>query len=479
MLLAAILAACSPEPASRAGPPPIVLVSLDTFRADRIGAWGNPDGLTPNLDAFAAEATIFTSAWSQAVQTAPSHTSAFTSRYPSEQVGADNAPFAPPDQPMLASLLKLYGYATGAFVGGADLAKYRGLDVGFDVYTPSRDFGGLFHTAPGALAWIDGVDRDAPWFLFVHGYDTHSPYLKPPPVGRMHTASPAPEVGVDAVRAGSERIIDGFLYDDFLPLVLSFDREVRPRSPRGRDRMAEMTAGDDSMPVSDADLDFVRDVYDGGVSWADAQFGLLMAALQARGVLDEAVVVVMSDHGEQLGENGLFGHCCEVNDAESHVPLMIRMPGGAGGGRKVDGLVELVDLMPTLLEISGVTPPAGMRGRSLMPAIRGEPFAGREVALTEGTETLRTVSVRGPTGRLTYLGLSATSPWLADVVEAARLDGPGFVATDGLPAPDREALRTSLVTWARSLVRSGKGTRGEMPAALKQSLREHGYWDVK
>ncbi|MFZ5480557.1 MAG: sulfatase [Myxococcota bacterium] len=476
-MLPALLACAS---APRTGPPPIVLVSLDTLRADRLGAYGNGDALTPNLDAFAAEAVVFTQAWSQAVQTAPSHTSLFTSRYPSEQVGDDRLPFVPADMPLLAQLLKLWEYQTGAFVGGADLSKYRGLNVGFDAYETSRDFGSLFHTTPPALAWLDAVDRDAPWFLFVHGYDAHTPYLKPPPYGFAHTGGAPGGAGLDAARRGTERIIDGFLYADFYPLVAAFDHEVRPRSAAGRARTSELAGmSEDSVPLTEADETYVRRVYDGAVSYADTLFGLLMAELDARGVLDEAVVVVLSDHGEQLGEHGLWGHCCEVNDEESHVPLLVRLPHGERGGTRVDATVELVDVMPTLLELAEIPPPAGIHGRSFAAALRGEPFAGRPRAFTQGTETMRTVSVRGPNGRLTYLGLSPTCEHLPDVVEAARHDGPGFLATEGLAEADRAELRAAMVEWLRTLSPSaGLGNRGEMPAALKKSLREHGYWDV-
>lgn len=471
-----------PPPVARTGPPPIVLISMDTFRADRLGAYGNPDGLTPNLDAFAREAILFEDAYSQAVQTAPSHASLFTSRYPSEEVGTDRMPFVPPEMPMLAALLALYDYETGAFVGGGDLAPFRGLTRGFATYEQSTDFGSFYHTGPMALAWFEALPADAPYFLFVHGYDTHSRYLKPPPYGYAYADARVRGNGQNAVRSTTERIIDGVMYPNFNALMMSYEIELRPRSAEGRANMAALASDSLVEPVEirEADIALIRDVYDGAVSYADTMLGLFLAALQERGVLDEAVIVLLADHGEQLGENGLFGHCCEANDEETHVPLLVRMPGGEGGGRRVAGYVELVDVMPTLLELAGASLPARIHGRSFAPALRGEPFSGRGYAYTEGTEMMRLVSMRGAEGRLTYTGLSPSSPLLGDIVEAARLDGPGFVASEGLSMETRARMRTDLVAWLRQLAPppQNQGNSGEMPDALKKSLREHGYWDV-
>jgi arylsulfatase A-like enzyme len=452
---------------------------LDTFRADRVGALGNPNGLTPNIDAFAAESIVFERAWSQAVQTAPSHTSLFTSRYPTEQVGGDEHPFVPPEMPLLPQLLSLYGYQTGAFVGGGDLSRHRGLSPGFEVYESSVNFGSLWHTGPMALGWLQTVDRERPWFLFVHGYDTHSRYIKPTPYGYTYADARATGVGQYAVRTASERIVDGTFYPDFNALMASFRSELHPRSPEARARFAAINqVGLEHLALKEEDAELIRDVYDGAVSYADTMFGLFMASLQDQGVLDEAVIVLLSDHGEQLGEHGLFGHCCEANDEETHVPLIVRLPRGEGGGRRVTGIVELVDVMPTLLEIAGATPPARMQGRSFGAALRGEPFEGRKVAFTQGSEMMRIATARSAAGRLTWSGLSASSPYAADLVAAARVTGPSFVGSETLDVAAREEIRGEMVTWMRGLAPPPGGQHGELPDALKKSLREHGYWNV-
>lgn len=474
---------CAPrgQPKAWSGPPPIILVSIDTFRADRLGVYGNPDGLTPNLDTFAAEAVVFDDAYSQAALTAPSHGSIFTSRYPAEQTTMDNLTLLDPSRPTLAEMLDVYGYETAGFVSGGDLSPYRHLNRGFRTYEPVVDFGSLYHTTPKALAWLDGVKEQEPFFLFVHGYDTHASYLKPTPYGYLYTDADFHGPGKAAVRTATERLIDGGLYPNANRL-LDFEVELlRPRDPANDDLIHEaLLAGEARIAVSDEDIAHVRAVYDGAVSYADAMFGTFMAGLEARDLLDHAVIIVMSDHGEQLGERGIFGHSTGIEDEETHTVLMVRMPAGEGGGRHVTGLVEMLDIVPTVADIIGATPPAGISGRSLYPALRGEPFTPRPYTHAQGSQLARMVSVRGVQGRLTWTGLSVSSPEFAEVVEAARIDGPGFrVTPSDLPLPVQLELRTEMVGWARSLDGPPDSPGPTpLPPALRQSLRDHGYFEV-
>ena len=196
-LFGALLAlgiACAPAPPGGEGRDPaappssarpsVVVVSLDTLRADRLGCYGDERGLTPNLDRFAAEALLFENAFSQSNNTVQSHASLFTSRYPSElcrlgpayRLGAGSPP-------TLAEVLSAYGYQAGAFVAGGHLDPSFGLDAGFQEYAAPAQWGSLYHTWPLALKWLDRVDPARPTFLFLHGYDTHARYVKPTPFG--------------------------------------------------------------------------------------------------------------------------------------------------------------------------------------------------------------------------------------------------------------------------------------------------------
>ncbi len=471
-------AGCAPPPPDPVGAP-VVLVSLDTLRADRLGAYGNPDGLTPNLDRFAAEGVVFEQAYSQTTTTAPSHASLFTSRYPSEQNLEGRQPGID-GMPTLAEVLGAYGWRSGAFVAGGDLSPEMEIGRGFGTWESVKDFGSLWHTAPPALAWLDANGAGSDWLLFVHGYDAHSPYLKPTPYGYAIADASYRGVGQVAVRSSTDRLVDGAYLPDLRIFHDVIGRAALPRSPAARAEVLERSkAAGPVLTATEADLEHVRHVYDGGVAYADTQFGLLMAGLEQRGILDRATVIVFSDHGEQLGEDGLFNHCCGVGDEESHVVLMARLPGGQRGGGRVSGLVELVDVMPTIVDLAGGKPPAGARGVSLLPALRGEPFEGRAVAFTQGGPGMREVGARTAAGRLVWYGVGSADATAVERLRTAPLPGPAFTASEWLDADAQAGVRDAMVTWLASLA-PPPSARGSKPlsTALKKELREHGYFEA-
>jgi arylsulfatase A-like enzyme len=467
--------------AAPSGPPNLLLVSIDTFRADRVGVFGNTEGFTPNLDRFAAEGVAFTHAYSQATITGPSHASVFTSHYPSEIAGTSRAPAIAKDMYTLPEVLGTYGYQTAARVAGGDLNPAMGPTRGFDSYESSIDFGSLYHTVPMAMTWLDAADKAKPFFLFVHGYDTHPTYLKPTPYGMLHTATNDLSQAQIATINATEKVIDGHRHNTFDLLERVSQTVLRPRSPEGKKLLADLVASaPHPLPkVPPADEELIRRVYDGAASYADMQFGLLLADLAERGHIDDTVIVVMGDHGEALGEDGLFHRCCSLEDGLVHVPLIVRLPGGANGGRTIDGVVELVDIMPTLLELAGAQAPAGIKGRSLVPALEGKPFEGRRAALSQAGFGMRMISARSLHGRLTYTGVQAISDVLADVVDAARLPGPAFEATEGADPAEQQVLRTEMSTWVRGLAHSQLQAEVLLPSDLRDALREHGYWDAR
>jgi hypothetical protein len=172
----------------------------------------------------------------------------------------------------------------------------------------------------------------------------------------------------------------------------------------------------------------------------------------------------MLNHGRALP-----GH---VGALDPRAPILVLV-------RAVDAVVELVDVLPTVLALVGAEPPAGIRGTSLVPALRGEPFAGHPYAMTQGGLGFRMVSARSAAGRLTYTGVQSTDPLLADLLAAAQLDGPAFEATEGVASADREAQRTAMVTWFRSLRQPTTDNAAETPPELKEQLKARGYWDAK
>ena len=480
LLFAALGASACDAP--RNGPPNVLIVSLDTFRADRVGALGNADGLTPNLDRFAAESIVFSHAYSQSTVTGPSHTSVLTSRYPTEFSGATRAATLSKEMYTLPEVLGKYGYQTAARVAGGDLNPALGPTRGFGSYETSVDFGSLWHTLPMATAWLDGLDSAKPFFLLLHGYDTHTVYLKPTPYGLLHTGREGFTRAQEEEINATERVMDGLHHRNLDLLTAVTVSELYPRSVQGKAKLAEMVS-DAPVPfplVPPEDQEVIRKVYDGAVSYADAMFGLMLVRLEERGLLDDTLIVLMGDHGEALGDYGLFHRCCSLEDDVTHVPLMVRLPGGERGGERIEGVVELLDIFPTILERVGAVPPIHMRGQSFGAALRGEPFTGRRAAMTQGGLGARLLSARSLQGRLTYTGIPLTSPDLASVVQAMRIDGPAFEHTAGLADDEALALRTEMVGWLRSLAPPpSEGSAAPIPKSLLRTLRAKGYWDAQ
>ena len=413
-LLLTLLCACAPPEA--AATPDVLVISIDTLRADRVGrhdAAGR--SLTPNLDAFAAQAAVFTQAYSQANETLYSHAALFTGRYPTDLGPIDYTRFTIAGAPTLASILHADGYRTEAVVAGGHLAPEFGLQVGFDRYASGRDFGSFQQTVPLALDRLDALRAGpAPWLLFVHGYDVHAPYVNYGPLFREHTPGyDGPLLEPSLTPWSFEQILRGARYPSFSPsFVDRGDRTVLdPAMFDGLERFA-VEHPEDAVPLDDADVAFVRGMYDASVQYADYQVGVLLAEVRARGLDDHTIVVILSDHGEDLLEHGHVNHRLSLHDENLHVPLMIRGPGVTPG--VTDTPVALVDVLPTLTSMLGLETPKGA-GRSLWSpdpdrAIRSEAARGE-------------VSVRTREGRLS-VPAELTGPLPAEAPPRAFVAGP-------------------------------------------------------
>ena len=320
VLLGLLIALVPGARPATAAPPDVVLVTLDTVRADRMGFLGSTrKGLTPALDALAREAVVFERAYAQAPMTTVSHASILTGTHPPFHKVQDFGLALPPSAPYLPALLGAAGYRTAAFVGSMVLDPKGpiapGFDRGFDVYDAGfrtrKDGADPYATkerrgaevVARALAWLDRRPA-GPVFLWVHLYDAHDPYDPPTPF--------------------KER--------------------------------------------------FAKEPYDGEIAGVDAAVGRLLAGLRERRLYDGALVVVASDHGESLGEHGETTHGVFLYEATIHVPLLLRLPGTREGGRRVSARVSLVDVAPTVLAAAAVAVPAAVQGRSLLGLAAG----GRE-----------------------------------------------------------------------------------------------------
>ncbi|HJN74875.1 MAG TPA: sulfatase [Myxococcota bacterium] len=385
------LSACG-EPAP--GPPNVLVVSIDTLRADRVGR-RDAEGrsMTPNLDAFARDARVFESAWSQANETLYSHASVFTGLYPSEMGELDYATYGfRADQETMAAVFSRSGYATEAVVAGGHLAPEFGLGVGFQRYASGDDFGSFQQTVPLALERIDVLEEgDRPWLMFVHGYDVHAPYLKWGPLFRGDTPGyNGPLLERALIPWTCEQILDGVLHPGFDPQNISTGGRT-VLDPALFDELETWAAGHEGegITLGPEDEAFVRGLYDGSVRYADYHVGVLLAELEDRGLSGDTVVVVMSDHGEDLLDHGHVNHRSSLHDENIHVALMLRGPGIEPGA--VATPVGLVDILPTLAGLSGVRVPE-TRGQDLL-----SPDPDR-VVYSEAV--LGTVSLRSAEGRL-------------------------------------------------------------------------------
>ncbi len=335
-------------PADRSGRPNVVVILLDTLRADGLSCYGNPLPTSPNLDAWAADRAVrFANTVAGAPWTLPSHASLFTGLDAVRHGVNFNSPVSA-DLDLLAERLRAAGYTTAAITGGAYLRPRWGFSQGFDSFAywaEEKNAGELSWVTDRTLEWLDR-NRDRSFFLFVHSYEVHYPHRRRQP----HFSRFARLAGVDP----SEGVVQ-MRKHGWQGLVNEGDYLVI-RRPGTREFSNDLT---------DLDTRTIRLMYDSAVAYADAKVREILDRLEALGLDDDTMVIVTSDHGEALGEDGRAGHSF-LEDYNALVPLLIGLPDAAGAGTVVDRQVRLIDLAPTIYEAAGIEPPDGLDGRSLM-----------------------------------------------------------------------------------------------------------------
>jgi arylsulfatase A-like enzyme len=339
LLLAGLSVAPSLVPALRPSvrevSPNFVVISIDTLRADRLGTYGNRDGLTPNLDAFAETGLVFRDCFAQAPWTLTSHMSMFTSLYPRVH-GVDEGVSLSPKVTTVAEALQNAGYSTSAVVRTVPwLEPKYGFDHGFDRYVIKNfllDAAVQNRTVEQELARI----ADGPFFLFLHYFDVHSDFNRLP--------YDAPQPFYDDIARPAESGFEGGegeLYaSDFLKHV-NRERIVLPEGDRA----------------------YISSLYDAGLAYFDRCFGELLEMIDRTVDLSNTYVIVTSDHGEEFQDHGFMLHSNPRHHRELvRVPLLVRGPGVGAGQRGT--LLEVLDLPPTLLEIAGAPAISDMQGVS-------------------------------------------------------------------------------------------------------------------
>jgi arylsulfatase A-like enzyme len=331
-------------------PPNLILITLDTLRADRLGAYGHERAATPSLDAIAARGVRFEDAIAQATTTPPSHASILTGLNPPRHGLRRLFRRLADSNETLAEILRGEGYTTAAFVSAAPLKRQVGLDQGFDEYSDAegseggREAGAPVHHYRPARAtneqiyeWLAGSPA-RPLFLWVHYFDPHTPYFAPEEFRR---------------RFGVGKARQRLLY----PSV-----DTNQKRPNGEPAQ---------LPKPKA-VARMSNLYDAEIHYMDTAIGELLDALGDAGVLESSVVVFVADHGEHLGEGGYyFGHW-DVLEETARVPMVVAHSDGRYAGTVVEHPVGTVDLVPTLLGWLGVETPLAFDGVDLTPTIRGD-----------------------------------------------------------------------------------------------------------
>ena len=413
--------------ASFAKPVNVILITLDTTRADRMGFLNaEREALTPNLNSLARQSAVFTRAYSQVPLTTPSHATILTGTYPQFHHVSDLGFALAADLPYLPAILREHGYRTAAFVGSQILdpkgAGAPGFDRGFDTYdapfhmrAPGEDRYQSVErrgtkVVDGALAWLNQPQR-GPFFLWLHFYDPHDPYDPPPPFNTRFANFP----------------------------------------------------------------------YDGEIAYTDSVIGKLLTALRSRGLYDESLIVVVADHGEAFGEHGERSHGLFLYDETLHVPLLMKLPGSGSIHPRIGSRVGLVDIAPTLLHEMGISAPAAMQGKSLLALIKASASRNAKTAQSDVQDRPQYAETDYP---YRAFGWSSLRAWRAgkflyiDSPKAELYDqprDPGATQNMVSSAPSVAAtMSAQLAEFRRKTGRSG-GAEAALTAHQVQQLQALGY----
>ncbi len=353
----------------------VIVISVDTLRASHLGCYGHDFIQSPSVDGLASDGVRFTHCTSAAPTTLPSHTSLFTGKHPHSHGVSRNGYEVPDANTMLAEVLGKYGFTTAGFVGAAPLGLDVNFHQGFTTYdaefTQTEGMRETIFQRPAdevskaALDWLDNNEVTASdrLFLFLHYFDVHAPYTFPEPIAGMYAAEAGGETGqaIDTSMGALKAVRVGLRREQ---------RQSAAQGARGNGFQATMEASG-SEAVKAAQL--MAAEYAAGVTYTDQKIGALLSALDQRGILEESLLVFISDHGETLYEHSnVFNHGNSVYESETHVPLIMRFPGKRYAGLEVTAPVSNTDVMPTVLNLLELRAPDDVTGVDLTPALAGQ-----------------------------------------------------------------------------------------------------------
>jgi len=495
------LSACgAAEVSAPIGPPNVILISIDGMRGDRAHFNGYGRQTTPNLDAFAEAGVRFPHAFSQSNESLLSHAAMFTGRYPTEIARPDYLTYVMPEsEQSIAEVMVANGYRTAGFTAAGHVKARYGLHQGFEVFSEGPEFGSFHATVPAALSWLDDADTTEPFFMFLHGYDCHRTYSK---AGLFYH----PFVDVDPVPDHFELAIRGrrwteFIYDkvDYSAWFGREDRESLRVHHANGERILDpglyvrLAAEHGEIPeghyriLDDEIITHIGAHYDGGVLSADTYLGIFLEGLAARGLWDNTVIIVTSDHGEDLQDHGYSNHRAVLFDSTTRVPFLI------GGGAVPDrhrgtvrrDFADAIDVISTVAGMAGIAMPATSRGEDLWSRLEvPSPDLADERSFQLGV--MGHAAMRTATHRLVFSGIALTDPeYLKRMTTQPLLGGNFSLYAAGIGEPEDtdiladngalgENLRREMVAWYKQLDR-GDALKIRDPKVLEQ-LNERGYW---
>jgi arylsulfatase A-like enzyme len=438
--LSALTAACGGQPAQvlPSTPHPIIIIDIDTLRADHLGCYGYHRDTSPAIDAFAQESVLFERAFSQAPNTPPSQTSILSGLYPSSHGMIEDEDRVPEEVVTLAEALSSHGFVTAGFHDGGYMSATFNIDQGFDRYESSQGKG-LANSGPKIMRWISEHAEDN-FLLLIHTYDTHTPYAPPEEYrGLFLDGLAPPNPGFEPTTDVMEAI-----------------------------RLSVWT--DEPRKLEDNDLEYARALYDAGIRYVDTWVGGFLQRVRELGLDQRATIVFISDHGEEFQEHGSVLHE-KLYSTVTRIPFMIRLPGGSPAHR-VTEVVETIDLMPTLLDLVGAPHPEKLQGSSLAPLLAGgpqtegmafgeSPFFGHRRFAATGSHQLLLTKRNGETE-------------LYDFVDDPRQQTDIASTEPGMT----QRLTSEIMEWEERVARTVFETEeggGELDPETEQQLRELGY----
>ena len=441
--------------------PNVLLVVLDAARAQSFGAYGYTRETTPNIDAWAKDGFVFDNAYTTGVYTLAAMSSIWTSQQPDRHHGAVafSAPL-PRDRLTVAEVLTAQGVPTAGFVANSVAGAFNGFDRGFKEFIETwKPFGsqasGFRNVLPGYLDRMKA--NGTPFFAYVHYREPHHPYDPPPPfTTRFGPDGPIPK----RLRSGGA----------------ATERWLKEINQGRREPGAE-------------EIDHLRRLYDGNLAFADQEIGWLRAELQARGLLENTLVILTGDHGEALYEHGYIGHNTQVYEESARVPLIIALPKAVRplvSSARVGDLVGSTDIGPTILEAFGLSGKGGsaaaFRGRSLLSLIRADAPTTPDTheVMTRTVWSSPVYAVRDASYAFIYnTGTSEMS--LFDRTASPRREDRAADYAPRAPIPLRETYRQDLLAWIAAQKRPA--VTGDVPILMKRAQCEEmkalGYLDAK